>query len=200
MNGGTLMIVPTHWVFSKLLYQAHIQGSERFISKMAFRYGNIRPDIHPSYSKVDHTIEETFEIVTELSNRLQNEKLNRYQFSVVLGMMSHYLCDYFCLYHSDAYIRKSIIEHIQYEIRVHFKLINLMKSKQLKPPVGSNLYLENMETVILKAQINYFQSEHNHVKDIDFALKNAGAMIQAAIWDYQARMESGWIETSQTIA
>jgi len=78
-----------------------------------FLLGNIFPDLNQSYLWCRHEYLHSREYIRRKIEVL--EKKPRL-FSFHLGVLTHYICDYFCYPHSLAY-DKGLVQHIIYEIR-----------------------------------------------------------------------------------
>jgi CRISPR/Cas system CSM-associated protein Csm2 small subunit len=85
------------------------------ITIKSFIYGNVLPDFSPKYRMTKHEKIEDFNIVLRMIDELayDNEKINK-NISIKLGMLSHYLCDFFTFPHNEAF-KKNLICHELYE-------------------------------------------------------------------------------------
>ena len=83
------------------------------IHEKMFLLGNLFPDLIQSYLWCRHEYQHSREYVKKKLDMLKKKpKL----FSFHLGVLAHYICDYFCYPHSSTY-NKGLIDHISYEIR-----------------------------------------------------------------------------------
>ena len=78
-----------------------------------FLLGNLFPDLVYSFLWRRHEYQYTREYVRRKMRVLKNKP---WLFSFHLGILAHYICDYFCYPHSNCY-EKGLIQHILYEIR-----------------------------------------------------------------------------------
>lgn len=94
-------------------------GEENLIKhRYTFYIGSIVPDCLPSFVVRRHTMEETFDIFVKHMEKFAN-KLNKkpkvgYIQSMRMGMILHYIADYFTLPHNSHY-EGSFKEHCVYE-------------------------------------------------------------------------------------
>jgi len=83
------------------------------IHEKLFLAGNLFPDLIHSYLWCRHEYQHSREYIRK---KLQFLKKRPRLFSFHLGVLTHYICDYFCYPHSSGY-NKGLIRHIIYEIR-----------------------------------------------------------------------------------
>ena len=83
------------------------------VNEKLFLLGNIFPDINHSYIWRRHDYQHSREYVRRKMEILQKRP---WLFSFHLGVLTHYISDYFCYPHSSGY-DKGLVHHIIYEIR-----------------------------------------------------------------------------------
>ena len=83
------------------------------INEKLFLLGNLFPDLIHSYLWCRHEYQHSREFIRKKLNML-NERPKLFSFH--LGVLTHYICDYFCYPHSFCY-DKGLVQHILYEIR-----------------------------------------------------------------------------------
>jgi len=83
------------------------------INEKLFLFGNIFPDLIHSYIWCRHEYQHSREYVRKKLDKLKRRPMF---FSFHLGILAHYICDYFCYPHSASF-DKGLIEHIIYEIQ-----------------------------------------------------------------------------------
>ena len=84
---------------------------------MTFAYGNMRPDFSPKCKQIPHYKKDMYENIRQEISDLANcekEKMNRFVLAERLGVICHYLCDFFCYAHSEKFTG-SLREHFKYE-------------------------------------------------------------------------------------
>ncbi|MDR0496929.1 MAG: zinc dependent phospholipase C family protein [Treponema sp.] len=83
------------------------------VHEKLFLLGNIFPDLIHSYLWCKHEYEHSKEYIRK---KLDILKKRPRLFSFHLGVLTHYICDYFCYPHSTGY-DKGLVQHIIYELR-----------------------------------------------------------------------------------
>ncbi|MCL2764993.1 MAG: zinc dependent phospholipase C family protein [Treponema sp.] len=84
-----------------------------YVNKKLFLLGNIFPDLCFSFLWCRHEHQYSRDYTRKKIEMLKRKpKL----FSFHLGVLTHYICDYFCYPHSSSY-NKGLIHHIIYEIQ-----------------------------------------------------------------------------------
>jgi hypothetical protein len=142
------------------------EGTLDFHQK-AFLIGSILPDCLPSFLTTRHTVTETFDILkTELVKVIRcyhrNKGITAY-YCRHLGIIMHYLADYFTFPHNIGYTG-SVKEHIEYErqlaeeLLIHLEMQNSFMKCQ-----------ENCETVDKICE--YILERHNEYLAAAYDLK-----------------------------
>lgn len=110
--------------------------------KKSFYVGSILPDCVPSFLTRKHNIEETLDLLkTEISNVTDKYDVTKgidTYFCRHLGMIIHYVADYFTFPHNSIY-PGTMMEHCYYEKELKFAFRKYVKSEQAK----RNRLLEN---------------------------------------------------------
>ena len=83
------------------------------ISRTLFLFGNVFPDLIQSYIWCRHEFQHSRKFIEKKINTL-NKRTRLYSFH--LGVLTHYICDYFCFPHSTVY-DKGLVKHIIYEMQ-----------------------------------------------------------------------------------
>ena len=84
-----------------------------YIDERLFLLGNIFPDLCQSYLWCRHEHQHSREYV---HRKIEKLKKRPKLFSFHLGVLTHYICDYFCYPHTAGY-NKGLVHHIIYEIQ-----------------------------------------------------------------------------------
>lgn len=129
------MLVGSHSRIGSFVYRFIITKYIPYspIDKILFKTGNVLPDISKNLSKLDHTIEGSSKSYKHHIKKSQDITVSSSKRMMSLGIMCHFLCDYFCIYHAkEEFINRSIIPHILYELKLHLILsYKLLFSKKL---------------------------------------------------------------------
>ncbi len=112
------MLTATHTLIADTLRSFIGERTGVFLKKKHFRYGCIKPDLVPKLISVPHYFSESFAFVMEEAGRLYemnfSKKKSFAKFCERLGVIVHYLSDFFCTAHnSPAY--DNLGRHVTYE-------------------------------------------------------------------------------------
>ena len=117
------MILNTHLTISNALIENLASSKSFFISEKNFIYGNIKPDMTSKYVLHKHYLKESFDmIIGKIKSlcKLSLDFIEKYfsisKFSQELGVICHFLCDFFCVPHSQRWeFSHSFKKHVIYE-------------------------------------------------------------------------------------
>lgn len=117
------MLINTHFIISKSVFDNLDSSKSFFISEKNFIYGNIKPDISSKYVLNKHYLEESLSMVLEKIKylcQLTLDSLKKYfsisKLSQELGVICHFLCDFFTTPHSERWeFTHSMNKHVAYE-------------------------------------------------------------------------------------
>lgn len=157
------MMANTHLIIAKNIYYDLDYNSKKILSYNNFLYGNVKPDMVSKYKLKKHYMDESFNMILDkikILSALSYNELNKIsatvRFSQELGVICHFLCDFFCIPHSKRWeFKHSLNKHVKYEkelsvIGKNFKFSN-SKTKvfgfyNIKEFIKSNhkLYIKNM--------------------------------------------------------
>lgn len=130
------------------------------INTKFFIYGNMLPDLNLKYRMSKHNKSEDWNIVLKMIDELSysKERINE-NTSIKLGILSHYLCDFFTFPHNQGF-KKNIIYHELYEQAQRIlwwkKLPEIWKecSKEtqieLNSPKDIMNYIEDMHSIYIR--------------------------------------------------
>lgn len=171
------MFGATHKLVANIVYE-HIKNELGVcLDLKSFKNGSIAPDIRLSMRTIKHTRKGSFELVKEIGNgliELDNPYLaiNMKRFSYNLGIIIHFLCDYFCTPHNyDEY--KNIIKHLRYENKLRKfahrnddwnfpKLIEAIDSSDWKS--------STFEQIVMDKTLEYRETDRSLINDMEFAV------------------------------
>lgn len=112
------MIIQTHLLIANKIHEYITKNHGNVLNKRHFKYGNIKPDISRKNQPTEHTLKDSLDyVINQIDKYIVNpEKINRP--SVHIGMILHYLSDFFCSQHYYEY-EHGLYTHLQYERRLH---------------------------------------------------------------------------------
>ena len=189
------MIINTHILFSKLIFKYCLKELDFKLSKGIFMYGNIKPDLFSENTNNSHSLDDSTNAVQGYINKLLNNELTIQQFSLNLGMLCHYTCDFFCIYHRKEFTNVNIFKHLIYEIQLHFKLINLLITRRLKPFKNKGFPQKDILSIILEMQIKYLKEKNSIITDITYALTTAILISESALQFSSIKTQSNKVST-----
>ncbi|GAB6169103.1 zinc dependent phospholipase C family protein [Clostridium carnis] len=168
------MMMNTHKALAQNFIN-NIDEDKLFIIKDShFIWGNIKPDCASKYKFKKHYLDESFEMIVRkiqfLSSLNLNDIYTRYspnKFNQELGVICHFLCDYFCVPHFQRWEFKSanaMKEHVMYEN----ELSKVAKDFKIKKDINTKLTSNEIEEYIMNLQKEY-EGKPEYEKDLTFA-------------------------------
>ena len=140
------------------------------VNERLFLLGNIFPDINQSYLWRRHEYQHSREYIRK---KIETLKKRPKLFSFHLGVLTHYICDYFCYSHSSGY-SKGLINHMIYEIQ--------QKHPEKIYKINLNIKAFTIEELdrFVKWYENFRYSFENDESDVMVAAMVASNFLQAA--------------------
>jgi len=163
------MIVDTHLLISQIIYK-YLSTQVNFkLNRVYFALGNIKPDFINEDIKRSHTLDESLYNVNKYSKELMDSNISNKEFSRSLGVICHFLCDYYCIYHREGNDKKGVFEHTFYELILHVKLLTLLLRGKLKL-TNYEMFEDNVASIVLKVEEEYNLETKSLARDINYAL------------------------------
>lgn len=135
----------------------------------AFVYGNLKPDLKGEYFKKRHypsiMFDEVMERIKAFAANYRIEQENGRALSVELGVICHYMTDFFCYPHNDDIYDHNLLAHYIYEKRISLRIgkkINEEKFEQWVSPVNPPLTLDALLSCIRAMHDEYVQQTDKH--------------------------------------
>ncbi len=168
------------WIFTHIQLanacMKQVVGPRRnMMSKLAFVYGNIKPDItEQAYMK--HHVELTYETMYDaLIQSMDKEQTIESRWRA-LGVVCHYLADYSCRFHVNKIAKnKSLLEHLHYEWCLHRYIKTQLKRKSEGPLATSESTIEDIRQRIATLI---------HVKHMDSGNKRRAVMGLIQVYEH----------------
>ncbi len=161
----------THIAISKILY-SHL-GKQMELDRNAFIYGNIKPDLSYKLMKKAHLMENYSAYVYSSSEELMKGELSLEEFSVELGQICHYVCDFFCRYHLNKEIFHNLGGHFLYELKLQYELWKLTRRDKFELDIYSRKERRDIASIIFQMRSDYFSEPDTLSKDIYYAISSA---------------------------
>ena len=115
------MNIFAHITMGRYLYSYFKKNLNLELDKATFVRWNCLPDIAPSLLKLSHFKKDIYDLVMEKAEYLvqEGEYMGSREFSKQLGILCHFMSDFFCYAHAE-YFEGSKIEHLKYELKMQF--------------------------------------------------------------------------------
>ncbi|RDY29483.1 hypothetical protein CHL78_001920 [Romboutsia weinsteinii] len=131
------MLMSTHFTIAKSVIDNIDPTKSFFFSENNFIYGNLKPDAVSKYFLEKHYLDESYDMIKSKIEYLCNltlDDISKYfsvsKISQELGVICHFLCDFFCVAHSQRWkLNHSMSKHIIYEKELHIAAKNTNLSK-----------------------------------------------------------------------
>ncbi|MEA4847792.1 MAG: zinc dependent phospholipase C family protein [Clostridiaceae bacterium] len=113
------MITQSHSLIGKIVFSAISEHTEVKLVEHLLKYGCIKPDLTPRLRAIPHFKDKSFDFITYMieemrSRSLPESKRQLEMLSINLGVIMHYIADYFCYAHNNEYYN-SLLPHFIYE-------------------------------------------------------------------------------------
>lgn len=165
----------THLYMAKVLYH-HLKEEVR-LDQQAFSFGNIKPDL-PSRARERHTLDNCLAAVCQKANQLMEIDMSVKAFSVVLGEICHYACDFCCYPHYNEELHNQNFKHYTYELKLHRKLLH----DKFKINISGRPPRKDIKSIILETRDNYSSTPQSMQRDVDFAFASAVWICESIIY------------------
>lgn len=160
------MLMNTHKMLAKDFIYNMDSEKKDLINENHFIWGNIKPDCISKYKFKKHYMNESLDMIINkiqfLSSLSLDDIYKNYsenKFSQELGVICHFLCDFFCVPHNQRWEFKNanaMKEHITYEK----ELSKVAKEFKIRKEIEKNINSQEIRNYIL-----YLQDEYEKVRD-----------------------------------
>ncbi len=170
----------THIAISMILYKS-LKGNIK-VNRKAFIYGNIKPDLTNRIIEKPHILDYRLFDVCNHANRLMERNNDVKGFSVELGQICHYICDFFCQYHSNLKKYNHLFRHYLYEVKLQF--VFLIRKKEIARRIvrNQNGPEPNIATIIATMLKQYNSEEATLSRDIYYGISAAQWVCESVSW------------------
>lgn len=181
------MLSFSHTVVARYYYTLLQKKQLSFeLDKRAFLYGNILPDLERSRFNTHHWDESKSDYEHYLA-RAKDERIESIERSEALGVVCHFMCDYFCKFHAiQSYRNIQDHRHFLYETMLHLRLRMIMIKRTIfrLNPVEDAIFsdVELCRLVMENGRLDHLMNTYtlqseSHVHDLTFQL----AAVRAAL-------------------
>lgn len=168
------MLMNTHKMLAQDFIYNMDNNKKKLINENHFIWGNIKPDCASKYKLKKHYMNESLDMVVskiQFLSSLSIEDIYRNysenKFSQELGVVCHFLCDFFCIPHNKRWEFKSanaMKEHVMYEK----DLSKVAKEFKIRKDIERSINSEDIRAYILYLQ-NEYEKVMEYDNDLDFA-------------------------------
>ncbi len=169
------MLIPSHLSLAKKLLSKTRNYSNN-LNKIAFYWGNIRPDIHSPFNRGKHKYEISLDIIEKKWQKLEETPAAcSLLCSYRLGVILHYIADFFCYAHNNEYYDNNLKAHLIYEQKLHGEISAI---EGIEQGYGSP---EDIKAYLGRQREIYFKGRPSPRRDCDFICQCTWAMTQWAM-------------------
>lgn len=116
------MIIPSHTALAARLHDYMAMNHGFHLVVNAFYRGSIAPDLGDK-EKGSHYGEKCLEQAMQMVREIREDKSGELtEFSYKLGVLTHFVADYFTNAHNKGYLQNNMRLHMLYELRLHWAL------------------------------------------------------------------------------
>lgn len=113
------MMTLSHSLIGKTVYSAISEHLDVKLIERQLKYGCIKPDLAPRLRAIPHFKDKSFDFINDMVEEMRSQSLPESKqqmgaFSINLGVIMHYIADYFCYAHNNA-AYDSLLPHFIYE-------------------------------------------------------------------------------------
>jgi len=178
------MLPNTHGYISKKVYQYVQYYHGITLNEVSLKLGSIKPDFVPSLTNIPHYFDDSIAyIVEEISTLSKMKFVNSDKFikaySERLGVIIHFICDYFCEAHNEDILKTNLMKHFFYELELNNYIREFNSYIKAHDPRKyiSPLLDSDMKTYLYN-RINLYNSLNPYIlKDLLFALETSTIVV-----------------------
>ena len=166
------LLTNTHMMIASNFFDMANSSKVYLIDRKRFIWGNVKPDCVPKYKLMKHYYDESIDMILDKIRMISSLSISdvfynygKNKFSEELGIICHFLCDYFCVPHSYRWEFKSYMKkHIFYEKA----LSKISKAYKPKAYCTTKVTIDNVEKFIVNAQARY-RKRFGFKNDLDYS-------------------------------
>lgn len=173
----------------------NIEIEELQVHKKAFAFGSILPDCMPSFITRRHNIEDTFSVLKkELSKVTDNYNPERgisTYFCRHLGVITHYIADYFTLPHNNIF-KGNLKEHCSYEKELKNTLRAYVYSDAAKRVRGENGSFQTVDDIcafIKRMHVSYLRTVSTVKADCRYIVELVFRVVDAILQIFELKYQ-----------
>jgi hypothetical protein len=171
------MFIQTHWLIGKVVVQLVAREMPDRLDPLGFCWGSILPDLARPYNQVPHNLEDSHPLLKDMLLKSQNSAFsNQKALSVHLGMIGHFLSDYFCSAHNRPDLM-SLIPHTIYEAKLLGQVNEPMLRKLAFALPKNEIETSDLYSYLQGKHQDYRQAPPGPETDFSFAMQVVPTMV-----------------------
>jgi len=188
------MKVKTHVKLAELSLIKNINAVPKGFSKFMFNFGLVMVDQSWLVSTHPHYMQKSLGYINKKIEQLFSIKRFNAYYSMQLGLVVHYLCDFCCNSHISGSIG-DISYHLKYERELQkylFKNFDTLKNKIHNKSNNINLTFQNISSIktsIDHALRNYVNGDASYAWDIDQCVE-ISSFVCSAIFNFNLNLSN----------
>lgn len=131
----------THVAIANIIADILEEQVDIIIDRDTLEVGSVYPDVNlPKRFRI-HNTKQVYNNYDKQTNNLINKNKNKYGISFSLGMLSHYICDSFCLAHNMRMASfKDFKNHVKYEKSLARHIDNYAVNNNTRLMIDENIF------------------------------------------------------------
>lgn len=159
------MNILMHMELSQTIRKAIEKELDVKIDRIRFIYGNIKPDLRPNLLNIPHYKDSAKEFVMGeieklASSQLQTSRKWSKDLSERMGVITHYLSDFFCYAHSEHF-QGDLVRHLFYESHLWYYFQSHPLTVSYSRRIQSSEIRSSAEDIF-----NYLEDAHHRYLDL----------------------------------
>lgn len=170
------MIVTMHYRIANEIHRRLSDVGIR-LNKPLFVLGNLVPDISPATITKPHSYSDSFLQTGLMIKKLCSgvDAVDSPSFSMTIGKVMHYICDYFCFPHTLSF-HDNFGKHLLYECKQKFPKKDLLANKQkLNLLTTPSQIIRSIKKRVMNYEYNLKNDKLNNNNELLYAIETATA-------------------------
>ncbi len=196
------MNIFSHIIMGQMLYKS-LRKNNIKVQKNSFIFGNIKPDFSSEHKRIPHYKKDNFDFFKKKVNEFINTELEcRFEYnselSVKLGVICHYISDFFCFAHNEGF-KNTMWNHFLYELKLYFYMQKNIKSiRKIKRKIDCNKYFstDKLFEELDLSNMEYLKSYKSKGMDVMCSMQNCMNMILALVNTAKVFNNNNYVEVA----
>lgn len=166
------MICSSHSLVAKAVHKCVLDNLGFNLTLTDVKFGCMKPDFFPKLIALPHYKEKSFKAIAQMIWELQNAKPTGLKeirnFSMELGVVLHYISDYFCYAHNNKVLDR-MPSHLFYEISLDIELRKYLSNALSDLHIDMN---EEDHRNLNISIVEYIEGKHKQYMEDCHSLRN----------------------------